>query len=55
MCRTAESEGRPISFGDLIPLSCILHRLSEEFFTLVAPALSAWRVVKESMASERGS
>ena len=55
MCRTAESEGRPISFGDLIPSSCILHRLSEEFFTLVAPALSAWRVVKESMASERGS
>jgi hypothetical protein len=55
VCRTAESEGRPISFGDLIPSSCILHRLSKELFTLVSPALSTWRVVRESMASERGS
>jgi hypothetical protein len=55
VCLMVESEGRPISFGDLIPSSCVLHRLSEEFFTLVAPALSTWRVVRELMASERGS
>ena len=55
MCRTAESEGRPINFGDLIPSSCVLHRLSEDLFTLVSPALNTWRVVRESMVSEGGS
>jgi hypothetical protein len=55
VCRTVESEGRPISFGDLIPSSCVLHRLSEEFFELVSPALNTWREVRALMASERGS
>ena len=54
VCRTAESECRPISFGDLIPSSCVLHRLSEELFALVSPALSTWRAVRESMASQGG-
>ena len=36
VCRTVESEGRPIDFGDLVPSSCVLHRLSEELFELVS-------------------
>ena len=55
VCHTAESECRPISFGDLIPSSCVLHRLSEELFALVSPVLSTWRAVRESMASQGGS
>jgi hypothetical protein len=55
VCRTAESEGRPINFGDLIPSSCVLHCLSEELFTLVSPTLNAWREVRELMVSEGGS
>jgi hypothetical protein len=55
VCRIAESEGRPISFGDLIPSSCVLHRLSEELFELVSPALNTWREVRGSMVSEGGS
>ena len=55
MCRTAESEGRPINFGDLILSSCVLHRLSEELFKLVSPALNTWREVRELMVSEWGS
>ena len=55
VCRIAESEGRPIDFGDLVPSSCVLHHLSEELFTLVFPALSTWRVLRDSMVSERGS
>ena len=55
MCRIAESEGRPINFGDLIPSSCVLHRLSEELFELVSPALNTWREVRELMVSEGGS
>jgi hypothetical protein len=55
VCRIAESEGRPISFGDLIPSSYVLHRLSEELFELVSPALNTWREVRGSMVSEGGS
>ena len=55
VCRIAESEGRQIDFGDLVPSSCVLRRLSEELFTIVCPALSTWRVVRDSMVSERGS
>jgi hypothetical protein len=55
VCRTAKSEGRPISFGDLIPSGCVLHRLSEELFELVFPALNTWRGVRASMVSEGGS
>uniref|UniRef100_A0A2N9GEJ3 Uncharacterized protein n=1 Tax=Fagus sylvatica TaxID=28930 RepID=A0A2N9GEJ3_FAGSY len=55
VCRTAESEGRPISFGDLIPSGCVLHRLSEELFELVFPALNTWREVRALMVSEGGS
>ncbi len=55
VCRIAESEGRPVDFGDLVPPDCVLHRLSEELFTLVFPALSTWRVVRDTMVSERGS
>uniref|UniRef100_A0A2N9EW45 Major facilitator superfamily (MFS) profile domain-containing protein n=1 Tax=Fagus sylvatica TaxID=28930 RepID=A0A2N9EW45_FAGSY len=55
VCRIAESEGRPINFGDLIPSSCVLHHLSEELFELVSPALNTWREVRELMVSEGGS
>jgi hypothetical protein len=55
VCRTAKSEGRPISFGDLIPSGCVLHRLSEELFELVSPALKTWREVRALMVSKGGS
>ncbi len=55
VCRVAESEGRPIDFGDLIPSDSVLRRLSEDLFTLVFLALSTWRVVKDSMVFEGGS
>ncbi len=55
VCRIAESEGRPVDFRDLVPSDCVLHHLSKELFNLVFPALSTWRLVRESMASERGS
>jgi hypothetical protein len=51
----AESEGRPVDFGDLVPSDCVLHRLSEELFSLVFPALSTGRVVRDLMVSERNS
>jgi hypothetical protein len=31
VCRVAESEGRPIDFGDLVPSDSVLRRLSEDF------------------------
>jgi hypothetical protein len=31
----AESEGRAIDFGDLIPLDCVLRRVSEELFNFL--------------------
>ena len=55
MCRVAESEGRPIDFGDLIPSSCVLHRLSGELFELMSPSLNTWREVRGLMVSEGGS
>ena len=55
VCRIAESDGRPIDFGDLVPSDCVLRRLSEELFTLVFQTLSTWRVVRDSMVPERGS
>jgi hypothetical protein len=55
VCRITESDGRPVDFGDLIPSDCVLRRLSKELFTLVFPALSTWRVVRDSMVSKRGS
>ena len=36
VCRVAESEGRPICFGDLIPADCVLRRLSEELFAFAS-------------------
>ena len=50
-----KSENRPIYFGDLISTNCVLRRASEELFSLVFLALSTWRVVKGSMASEGNS
>uniref|UniRef100_A0A2N9H4K1 Uncharacterized protein n=1 Tax=Fagus sylvatica TaxID=28930 RepID=A0A2N9H4K1_FAGSY len=51
----AESEGRAIDFGDLIPFDCVLRRVSEELFNLSFPALSTWREVRALMESEGGS
>ncbi len=55
VCRIAESEGRPVDFGDLVPSDCVLRRLSEELFALAFPALSTWRAVRDSMVSEGNS
>jgi hypothetical protein len=55
VCRIAESEGRPMDFGDLVPSDCVLRRLSEELFSLVFPTLRTWREVRDTMLSERGS
>ena len=40
VCRIAESEGRPVNFGDLVSPDSVLRRLSEELFNLVFPALN---------------
>ncbi len=55
VCRVAESEGRALDFGDLVPPDSVLRRVSEELFSLSFPALNMWRVVRESMASQGGS
>ncbi len=55
VCRVAESEGRPVDFGNLVPSDCVLRCLSEELFSLVFPALSTWRVVRDSMVFKRNS
>ena len=55
VCRIAESEGRPVDFGDLVPSDCVLRHLSEELFSLVFLALRTWRVVRDTMVLERGS
>jgi hypothetical protein len=52
VCRVAESEGRSVNFRDLISPDSVLHRSSEELFSLVFPALSTWRVVRDTMVSE---
>ncbi len=51
----AESEGRAIDFGDLVPLDCVLRRVSEELFNLSFPALNVWRALRDRMATEGGS
>ncbi len=48
----AESEGRPICFGDLIPADCVLRRLSEDLFAFALPAISTWSLLRSRMASE---
>ncbi len=53
--RVAESEGRAICFGDLVPADCVLRRLSEELFALANLALSTWRVLRDLMAFEGSS
>uniref|UniRef100_A0A2N9H9P7 Uncharacterized protein n=1 Tax=Fagus sylvatica TaxID=28930 RepID=A0A2N9H9P7_FAGSY len=53
--RPLESEGRAIDFGDLVPLDCVLRRVSEELFNLTFPALSTWRVLRDTMATAGGS
>ena len=55
VCRIAESEGRLVDFGDLVPLDCVLRRLSEELFTLTFSALSTWKMIRDFMASEGNS
>uniref|UniRef100_A0A2N9J2K4 Uncharacterized protein n=1 Tax=Fagus sylvatica TaxID=28930 RepID=A0A2N9J2K4_FAGSY len=51
----AESEGKAVDFGDLVPLDCVLRRLSKELFALAFPALSTWKTVKDYMASKGNS
>jgi hypothetical protein len=53
--RIAESEGKAVDFGDLVPLDCVLRRLSKELFALAFPALSTWKTVKDYMASKGNS
>ena len=55
VCRIVESEGKAAHFGDLIPVDCVLHRLSEELFALAFPALSTWKTIRSFMASEGNS
>ena len=55
VCRIAESEGRAVHFGDLIPSDYVLYRLSEELFALAFSALSTWKMIKGFMASEGNS
>uniref|UniRef100_A0A2N9EJW5 Uncharacterized protein n=1 Tax=Fagus sylvatica TaxID=28930 RepID=A0A2N9EJW5_FAGSY len=50
-----ESEGRAIDFGDLVPLDCVLRRVSEELFNLSFPALTTWRTLRDRMANEGSS
>jgi hypothetical protein len=52
VCRVAESEGRAIDFGDLVPYDCVLRRVSEELFNLSFPALTTWRALRDRMADE---
>ncbi len=51
----AESEGKPIYFGDLILADCVLRRLSEELFALAFLVISTWRSLRGRMASEGSS
>ena len=55
VCREAESGGRVLDLGDLVPPDSVLRRLSEELFDFVFPAIDTWRVVRGLMATERGS
>ena len=40
VCRIVESEGRSMDFDDLIPVDCVLRRLSEELFAFAFPVLN---------------
>ena len=55
VCRVSKSEGRPICFGDLIQVDCVLRRLSEKLFALAFSAINTWRSLRGRMASERSS
>ncbi len=55
VCHIDESKGRAVHFGDLIPVDCVLHRLSEELFALAFLALSTWKTIRGFMASEGNS
>ena len=55
VCRVAESEGRPVCFGDLVSANCVLRRLLEELFSLAFPAINTWKLFKDRMASEGSS
>ena len=55
VCYVAESEGRSVDFGDLIPADCVFRHLSKELFALAFLALSTWRLLKDRMASEGSS
>jgi hypothetical protein len=55
VCRVAESKGRAICFGDLIPTNCVLRRLLEELFALAFPAISTWKLLRGHMAFEGSS
>ena len=55
VCRIAESEGRSVNFRDLISPDSVLHRLSEELFSLVFSALSTWGALRDTMATAEGS
>jgi hypothetical protein len=55
VCRIAESEGRAVHFGDLIPSDCVLHRLSEELFALAFLVLSTWKMIRGFMVFEGNS
>ena len=52
VCRVAESEGRPICFGDLIPADCVLRRLLEDLFAFASPEISTWSLLRCRMAFE---
>ncbi len=51
----AESEGRVLDLGGLVPSACVLRCLSEEFFDLVSPELDTQKSVRGLMASQEGS
>jgi hypothetical protein len=55
VCRVAESEDRPIFFGDLFPADYVLRRLAEELFVFASLAISTWRLLRGRMASEGSS
>ena len=55
VCRAAESEGRVLDLGVLVPSASVLRRLSEEFFVLATSELGARESVRALMASPGGS
>uniref|UniRef100_A0A2N9G9C7 Uncharacterized protein n=1 Tax=Fagus sylvatica TaxID=28930 RepID=A0A2N9G9C7_FAGSY len=55
VCHAAESEGRVLDLGGLVPSACVLRRLLEEFFALVSSELGTREFVRGLMASPEGS